>query len=169
MAMNAVFKARTFIEKIILGVCAVLMFTISFLILLQVLMRTLRIGVNWTEEIARFSFVAVTFLGSVLAITRGYHIAITFLADMLPPFARRILDVFIHLVMAAFMGVCIYGSVLLMTAAKGVRSNTLTWFHMNYLYGLVLVSCILMVAACLLRLVELVAKRPDNTGETKGE
>jgi len=152
--MNAVLKFRDFIEKILLYVAMALMCVIAVLIGMQIFFRSIGIGIDWTEEFARFSFVCVTFLASVVAITKNKHIVIDFLIVMLPDIFRRWFLVLIHLCIAFFMAICIYGLTIIMKAAKGVSSNSVMWFHMNYLYAVVLVGCALMVFASLVRALE---------------
>jgi TRAP-type C4-dicarboxylate transport system permease small subunit len=157
--MDLILKVRDFVEKIVLWFAVVLLSLVAIFIVFQVFLRTLNVGVNWTEEFARFSYVGVTFLGSILAVTKGKHITITFLADLMPDSVRRVLAIAIHLSMAALMIVCTYGSVLLMAAAQGVGSNSVMWFKLNYLYGAVLVSCVLMILVCLIRALEFTVKK----------
>ena len=152
--MKTLIKIRDRIEKVIL-VCAVIMLSmVAILIALQVFLRSAGIGIIWTEELARFSYVGVTFLGSVLVITKGKHITIDFLANMLPDSVRRTLLVAIHFCMALFMIICIYGSTIIMEASIDVRSNSMDWFHLNYIYGLVFAGCILMVFVSVIRALE---------------
>jgi TRAP-type C4-dicarboxylate transport system permease small subunit len=152
--MNVLIKIRDWIEQAVL-VCAVIMISlVAILIAMQVLLRSINIGVDWTEEFSRFSYVGVTFLGSVLVITRGKHITIDFVANMLPDPMRRALLVLIHCVMAFFMVICAYGTTVIMDASVGVRSNSMAWFHMNYIYGIVFTGCVLMIFVSIIRALE---------------
>jgi TRAP-type C4-dicarboxylate transport system permease small subunit len=152
--MNAILKVRDIIEKGILAVAAVLVGVMALLIALQVLVRSIGIGVDWTEEFARFSYVGVTFMGSILAITKGKHITIDFVANLMPDFIRRVLIIGIHLVIAAFMLICVYGSTVIMAASRGVPSNSMSWFKLNYVYGIVLACCAMMAIVSVIRALE---------------
>lgn len=48
-------------------------------------------SIGWTEEIARYLLIGVTFVGAVIATRKGAHIAIELLAAWLPPEPRRLL------------------------------------------------------------------------------
>ena len=152
--MNALLKVRGFIEKILLALSMGFMCMIAILIGMQILFRSAGIGIDWTEEFARFSFVCVTFLGSVVAITRNKHIVIDFLIVLLPDIVRRWFLVMIHFCIAGFMVVCIYGLTIIMKAARGVTSLSVSWFQMNYLYTIVAIGCVLMIFASLIRALE---------------
>jgi TRAP-type C4-dicarboxylate transport system permease small subunit len=159
--MNVVLKFRDIIEKIILGITVILLSCIAILIAMQVFLRSVHIGVDWTEEFSRFSYVGVTFLGSVLVITKGKHITIDFLANLLPDSLRRTLLVVVHLLIAVFMAICTYGSTVIMAAAVGVASNSMSWFKLNYIYGTVLASCVLMILVSLIRALEFAVMKKD--------
>jgi TRAP-type C4-dicarboxylate transport system permease small subunit len=159
--MNAMIKFRDIIEKIILVMAVIMLSFVAILIAMQVLLRALGVGVDWTEEFSRFSYVGVTFLGSVLVITKGKHITIDFLANFMPAPARRALLVLIHLFMAGFMVVCVYGATLIMAAAKGVASNSMPWFQLNYIYGTVLASCVLMILVSVIRALEFAVMKKE--------
>jgi len=159
--MNTILKIRAIIERIVLGIAAMMLCLVAVFIGMQIFFRTIGIGIDWTEEFARFSFVGVTFLGSVIAITLNKHIVIDFLAVKLPDIVRRCLLVVIHITMSGFMVVCIYGLSIIMRAARGVSSNTVMWFQMNYIFAVVMAGCFLMGFASLLRALEYAVMKKD--------
>lgn len=57
----------------------------------------------WSEEVARFVMIWVTFLGAGLALREGRHVAIEILQDRLPARARRRLRLGLALVILAFL------------------------------------------------------------------
>jgi TRAP-type C4-dicarboxylate transport system permease small subunit len=152
--MNIIIKVRDIIDKIVLGMAVLLLAGIAIFIGLQIFFRTIGIGIDWTEEFARFSFIGVTFLGSAVAITRNRHIVIDFLVVRLPDIIRRFLLVAIHLAISAFMIVCMYGLTIIMRAAQGVSSNSVMWFQLNYMHGVVFAGCVLMCISAFIRALE---------------
>lgn len=50
-------------------------------------------SLTWTEELARYLFVWITFVGAALAIRDGTHIRVALVIDRLPARVRRWLDV----------------------------------------------------------------------------
>ena len=166
--MDALIKFGNLCEKIMMVIAVVLLSFIPIAIGLQVVFRSLNFSLNWSEESARFAYVAVTFMGSVMAIKHGKHITITFLFDKLSRLTRRTLGVIIHLFMAAFMVFCSYGSTLIMEASRGVRSNSMQWFHLNYLYGFVFICCCAMVIVCLIRALEFALDKVEMAENVTG-
>lgn len=49
-------------------------------------------SVAWTEEVARYSLIALTFIGAAGAVRRGSHIRVELLESLLPLPARRVLQ-----------------------------------------------------------------------------
>jgi TRAP-type C4-dicarboxylate transport system permease small subunit len=73
---------------------------------------------GWTEEIARYLLIGVTFIGSVTAMRKGSHIAVEALFKYLTPSRRHQLLLAIDLIVALF---CIF---LAVTAAQlSLRTN----------------------------------------------
>lgn len=82
-------------------------------VLLQVFTRyVLNNSLGWTEEIARYLLIGVTFVGSVMAMRKGTHISVEALLKYLPARARHWTLVLIDAVVALF---CIF---LAWTSAK---------------------------------------------------
>jgi len=72
-------------------------------ITLQIVSRVFFTAVGWTEEVARFLLVWITFLAATLAFRRGRHIAVTFVVDALPGLPRRPVQVAARLVALCFL------------------------------------------------------------------
>ena len=78
---------------------------LAFVVFYQVFTRyVLNDAAGWTEEIARYLLIAVTFLGGAMAVRRGTHIQVDVLYRFLPPKAGRVLALFVDLVRIAFFG-----------------------------------------------------------------
>ena len=61
-------------------------------------------SLGWTEEIARYLLILVTFVGSVTAMRKGSHIAVEALLVFLPPGAKHWLLVAVDGLVALFCG-----------------------------------------------------------------
>ena len=72
-------------------------------ITLQIVSRVFFTAVGWTEEVARFLLVWITFLAATLAFRRGRHIAVTFVVDALPGLPRRLARIAALLVSLCFL------------------------------------------------------------------
>ena len=75
----------------------------------QVLCRyVLNDSLVWTEELARYLFVWITFIGAALAVKEGTHIRVALIVDRLPSNVRRFLDVAQLVLAAAFLGLLVW-------------------------------------------------------------
>jgi TRAP-type C4-dicarboxylate transport system permease small subunit len=95
-------------------VIAILLCATVLVILLQV---TFRYGLNsslsWSEELARYLFIWVIFLGVASATRRGEHMAVTALASVLPAALRRPLAMLVIAASLLFFAVVLYTTMLL--------------------------------------------------------
>ena len=74
----------------------------------QVLARyVFNVPLAWTEELARYLFIWLVFLGASQAMRRGEHIAIGFFVDMLPRPVRLAASLLVQTLMAAFLAVLV--------------------------------------------------------------
>ncbi len=83
----------------------VIFWILAFVVFLQFFTRyVLNDSLGWTEEIARFLLIAVTFTGSVMAVRKNTHIAVEFLYRWVPRPVRRVAQAAIDAVTIGFFG-----------------------------------------------------------------
>lgn len=70
----------------------------------------------WTEEVSRFLFVWLAFLGTALAVQRNAHVAIHFVADRMSPRLQLVLALVVRMLVVSFaLIMLIYGFRLCMS------------------------------------------------------
>jgi len=117
---------------------------------LQVLMRyVIRMPLPWTEELARFLLIWVTFLGAASVTRRKLHIKVEFLSQRYPPRTAAALNALIYLVMALFMGVIGWGSIVLFDSSWPVHAGTMPALRMSWVYLGAILGVVMMVVICL--------------------
>jgi TRAP-type transport system small permease protein len=95
-----------------------LMLAMIFFTTIQVVFRVFFTAFSWTEEITCFLLFYASLVGAAVAFKRGSHIAVTFIAELLPGAGRKFLAVVVHLLGILFFAVvAIYGSMLVQTEA----------------------------------------------------
>lgn len=67
-------------------------------------------GITISEELSRWLFVWLIFLGAVIALAEKEHLGVTFVVDALPPVARKAALVLGHLIMMAITIMLAIGS-----------------------------------------------------------
>lgn len=101
----------------------------------------------WSEELARYCFVWIVFLGGAVGLARGVHLGVDLLVNVMPPPLRRAADALTSLLIGAFAGVVIYASLPVLNMNMLQRSPALG-VQMTYIYiaipismGLILIIC----------------------------
>ncbi len=85
------------------GLVLAVFWGLAFVVFLQFFTRyVLNDSLGWTEEIARFLLIGVTFIGAVMATRKQSHIAVEFLYRWLPRPVRRALQTVVDLVSVLF-------------------------------------------------------------------
>ncbi len=81
----------------------ILFWVLAFIVFLQFFTRyILNDSIAWTEEIARFLLIGVTFIGSIMATRKQSHIAVEFIYRWIPRTGRRIAQTVIDGLTTAF-------------------------------------------------------------------
>tara|TARA_B100001179_G_C18545268_1_gene383508 strand:- start:176 stop:676 length:501 start_codon:yes stop_codon:yes gene_type:complete len=126
---------------------------------LQIISRVAFTAVGWTEEVARFLLVWITFLAATLAYRAGRHIAVTFVVDALPGLGGRIARIIAHLVVLAFLLALIVIGWNYMQLQSFQKSASLR-LSMTWVYA------VMPLAGALMAFTTLVAIVRELTGQT---
>ncbi|MCI5112290.1 MAG: TRAP transporter small permease [Marivita sp.] len=81
---------------------AVLAVAVTGLILLNVVTRSLGAALFWTDELAIYAMVWMTFLGASAAVHHGSAVAVTILTDALPPALQKVSARLVDLIVLVF-------------------------------------------------------------------
>lgn len=98
----------------------------------------------WTEEVARYGLMAVTFIGGAMVTRRNSHIAVALLPNFLPPWASRVVLAAVDLLTLAFLALLAYFSVLIVER-MGMQRMTVFDISMSWVYGAISLGCFLML------------------------
>lgn len=124
-------------------------------ITLQIVSRVLFTAVDWTEEVARFLLIWITFLAGTLAFQRGHHIAVIFAVDALPARLRQVARILAVLAVIAFMITLVVIGYRYMQVQSFQKSASLR-VPMSYVYAVMPISAAIMAWYALIDLLELV-------------
>lgn len=147
------------LEQVVIVALFLLM---TFLVGFQVFMRyVLNNSLTWSEELARYCFIWMTYFGVSYAMHRNAHIAVTVIPNMLSPKWQRWLRLFNYLVFILFCYIVMReGYVLTMKIfAFQQRSSSL-----GILMGWVYLAPVVGFALVVLRIVQKIFEdwRPKN-------
>ena len=123
-------------------------------ITLQIVSRVLFSAVGWTEEVARFLLVWITFLAGTLAFQRGRHIAVTFAVDALPVSLRQFARLLALGIVLAFMITLVVIGYRYMQVQSFQKSASLR-LSMTYVYAVIPISAAIMAWYAVVDILEL--------------
>lgn len=98
----------------------------------------------WTEEIARYGLIWVTFIGAAIVARKNLHIAVEVLLHYLPVVPARALLALVDLIKLLFMGLLAYFSLTIVERMQWQRMVIID-LPMSTVYGGVALGCFLMV------------------------
>ncbi|MDQ0338287.1 TRAP-type C4-dicarboxylate transport system permease small subunit [Caldalkalibacillus uzonensis] len=146
-----------FLDKTIDFFIVLMLVGIVVTITLQVAFRYIfQISAPWTEEVARFMFIYLTYIGAALAIREKSHIAIDILVERLPRMLRAAVHIIVQLAIIFFLSILLKGSWIMVESSTDVSSATMRWLSMSYVYLALFLGSVLMIFYSVLRVIEVI-------------
>jgi len=104
----------------------------------------------WSEELARYLFIYLVFLGAAIALRREEHIQVSFFVEQLPPGLRRAIGVLVDLLLLAFAGTVLVQSARLASMVWTVPTAALlipwTFVYLGILLGMAAMTLVALAA-----------------------
>lgn len=127
--------------------------------LAQVIFRyVLAAPLPWSEELARYCFVWIVFLGGAVGLSRGTHLGVDLLVNAFPEVARRRFDALTNTLVAIFAATVIYASLPVLNINMFQRSPALG-IQMSYIYMAIPISMGIIFLICSERVIRLLLLR----------
>jgi TRAP-type C4-dicarboxylate transport system permease small subunit len=98
---------------------------------------------SWTEEIARYFLIALTYIGAAMCVRRNRHIQVDVLYRLLSPRVGRVLATVVDVLRCAFLGYATWLTYVMMTKV-GHQQMTMIDLPLGIVYGFVLAGFALM-------------------------
>ncbi len=130
-------------------------------ITLQIVSRVFFTAVGWTEEVARFLLIWLTFLGAALAWAQGRHIAVTLIVGLLPEAARRAMQMAALAVVGAFAVALVWLGLAYIEVSSFQRSPSLR-LRMSHVYIVIPLAAALIAWFSLSDLIRLALGQPPR-------
>jgi TRAP-type C4-dicarboxylate transport system permease small subunit len=128
-------------------IAIVLFWSLAFIVFLQFFTRyVLNDSLSWTEEIARYGLMCLTFIGGAVVTRKKTQIAVELVSNLMKPGPLRVaLHFFVDAVTLGFIALLAYFSV---TIIERMHSQRMTVFDlpMSIVYGGVAFGIFLMLA-----------------------
>lgn len=121
---------------------------------------------HWSEELARYCFVWIVFIGAGAALKRGAHIAVDFFVMHLSKRSIRVLSIPVKALMAIFLVVVIVNAIPVIKKNMSQLSPAIG-IPMGIVYLAIPIGAAIMLIYTLDDLIELIHPRPAS-GTTGG-
>lgn len=147
---SAVVAAPLWVARICIIAVSIVMIIVT---LAQVVFRyAIAAPLPWSEELARYCFVWIVFLGGAIGLSRGIHLGVDLLVNMMPERIRRGLDALTSALIAAFAATVVYASVPVLEMNMLQRSPALG-VRMSWIYVAIPISMALIFLICAERIL----------------
>lgn len=127
-------------------IAGLLIGAITVLVTVQVFARyVLNNTPPWSEELCRYLFIWVSFLGACVATRRAAHLGVDSLVTRLPAGVREILRHAVTALIIAFTGLLVWQGAALVPAMAGQRSPSMA-MSLQYVFAAIPIAGVIMLA-----------------------
>lgn len=127
-------KVSRIAEKVVQVTLVGMVAVMTTIIIIQVFMRYLFLySLSWSEEVARYLMIWVSFLGASLAVKYGFHIGVEFVITRIPEKQRKWVTLVAKLSMLVFLVLFTIGGLQVAWAVRDQDSPALL-FSMFFAY-----------------------------------
>jgi TRAP-type C4-dicarboxylate transport system permease small subunit len=131
-------------------------------VFLQVIARyILLVSIDWTEEVARFAFIWMVFVGIAITERQRAHFRITFLVERAPHRLRYGFWYLGECLVFGALGWLLYES-FYFTAMGGHQISAVMELHLQYVYSALPAAVILAILNRSRQVVTILRERPEN-------
>lgn len=148
-------KIAHLLEQVVNRVALIFFSVIFGVMLIQIFFRyVLNSPLVWTEELCRFLFIWICFLGWTIALRRKSHIRISFFLERLPPLAQKMITIIFQLLILVFLIQLMRYGIAMTARSFSVPTITLL-FSWAYVYVAAPLSAAIMILYALLDIMNL--------------
>jgi TRAP-type transport system small permease protein len=156
-------KISNVFSRILNWAIALSLASMSLLVFGNVLLRYLfNSGITWSEEMSRFLFVWMVFLGAIAALKDNMHLGVDLIVNALPEKAKKVAFVISNLLVLYVLWLLLEGS-WKMTVLNMNSSAPATGLPLSFLYGIGIVTSISMAAIVLVRMIQTLSSKGNVT------
>jgi TRAP-type C4-dicarboxylate transport system permease small subunit len=154
--VDAFYKVLQFIMVLCIGTMLVMVFGN---VVLRIFFNT---GIDLSEEIPRFAFVWMTFLGAIVGMRHRAHLGVDVVVKMLPVWGQKICWATSQFIMLVCCVYIVYGTYLQHDIIRG-NASPVAQISMLWVFGVSYVSGTAIGLICLSNLVRLAMGRVEDS------
>jgi TRAP-type C4-dicarboxylate transport system permease small subunit len=147
--IDAIFK----VFEVIMVLCITTMLIMVFgNVMLRIFFNT---GIDLSEEIPRFAFVWMTFIGAIVGMRKHAHLGVDVITQLLPLAGKKICWGISQFIMAICCGYIVYGTYLQHEILEG-NASTVAQISMIWVFGVSYLTGTFIGIMCLFNLYRLI-------------
>ncbi|RSL33962.1 TRAP transporter small permease [Salibacterium salarium] len=159
------------LEAVLKWTITVFFLTMIGLIFFNVVLRYgFNSGITWSEEMGRYLFVWIVFLGAIVAYKERAHLGVDILISSLPLPIQKILYVINNIIVLVILGVFIYGGIQMLPSTSS-NYGPATGIPLAFLFIGGLICALSMVLLNIVQTIQFVVfgKNPPDWAKTTEE
>ncbi len=134
---------------------------IVLFVFLNVVLRTVfNSGLTWSEEIARYLFVYITYIGAIGAMRSNVHLGMDSVMHKLPKGLKRITYIFAQIIIIIIMAMLTHGAYTMTLQSVEARAAA-TGIPLSIIYGVGMLTGICIAIICISNIIKVV-KEPES-------
>ena len=158
--VHSLLKGFDRLLEVTLVVCMIVMFIFVFInVMMRLLMNS---GIDISEELPRFAFVWMCFVGAVVGMRRHSHLGVDMVVAALPLFGRKVCWGISQAIMAVCSIYMLYGTWLQHDIIEK-NASAVMQVSMLYVYGISYLAGAAIIVICLANLVRLVLGQVEES------
>lgn len=162
--MNSLQKFSNAVNKVVCWIGAVFFVILIVACVSQVFFRfVLNHSLSWTEELARYAFIWMHMIGASLLICNSGHASVTAILDQLSSSVKKLVEIFIEIVILVNGALMTYGGFYLSYATRTNLSTAMS-VPMWCINSSVFVGGALLILQAITKMVLLTSSEPHEGG-----
>ncbi|WHX42673.1 TRAP transporter small permease [Mesobacillus sp. AQ2] len=155
-------KISSFSNKLLNIAIAFSLAAMSFAVFGNVVLRyVFNSGLTWSEEISRYLFVWMVFLGAIAALKDKMHLGVDIVVNALPKKLQKLVFLISNAIVLYLLWLVLQGS-WKMTILNMNSTGPATGMPLSYLYGIGIVSSIWMMLLVIASLLKAIRGKTEN-------
>lgn len=154
-------KIARFLNGLLTIIISIFLLSMVALVFLNVVLRYgFDSGITWSEEMARYLFVWIVFLGAIVAYKEKAHLGVDLLIGSLPPLGQKILYILVNLIVIGVLIIVIDGGLKMIEINK-VSYGPATGIPLSVLYFAGTLAALVMILLSVIQTIRFVFLNQD--------
>lgn len=154
-------KIARFLNGLLTIIISIFLLSMVALVFLNVVLRYgFDSGITWSEEMARYLFVWIVFLGAIVAYKEKAHLGVDLLIGSLPPLGQKILYILVNLIVIGVLIIVIDGGLKMIEINK-VSYGPATGIPLSVLFFAGTLAALVMILLSVIQTIRFVFLNQD--------